>query len=355
VAGSVPATPVLFGDVPRALITGVTGQDGRFLAQFLFDKGYQVFGLVSGQSNPRLPEIERTLPFIEIISGDVRDITSLVFALEQSQPDEVYNLAAISQVLTSYQQVDLTMQVSGIGTLHVLEAVRMVGGSSLGSPGLRSGPVNPIRLFQASSAAVFGRATVSPQDESTPFRPANPHGVAKTFAHQITVNYRESYGLHASCGILFNHGSEHQGSEFVSRKVTRAVGRIVAGLQDHVVLGDLHPRRDWGFAGDYVAAMWAMVQQPTCGDYVIATGVAHSVEELVVAAFAHVGITEWERYVRQDKRFMRPTDSALLVGDASKARQVLAWSPTVGFEELIGRMVDHDVALAKAEASRRAD
>jgi GDPmannose 4,6-dehydratase len=328
--------------VPQALITGITGQDGRFLAQLLHDKGYDVHGLINGQANPRRPEIERRLPFVELIEGDVRDITSLVHALEQSQPDELYNLAAISQVLTAYQQVETTMQVSAVGTLHVLEAVRMVSAHS---------PI-PTKVFQASSASIFGRATEVPQNEHTPLRPSNPHGVAKVFAHQLAVNYRESYGLPISVGILFNHGSEQQGQEFVSRKVTLAVGRIKAGLQSELVLGDLHPKRDWGFAGDYVDAMWRMLQAEP-DDFVIATGEARSVQELVEVAFAHAGL-HWADHVRQDERFMRPTDSTMLVGDASKAERVLGWTPTMRFEELVARMVDHDIALAEAERERRA-
>ena len=258
----------------RALITGITGQDGQFLAELLHEKGYQVFGLVKGQNNPKGVQVQAELPFVELISGDLADLSSLVGALEQSQPDEVYNLAGISFVAMSWKQAELTANVTGTGVLRLLEAIRMVGGSQ----------ANPMRFYQASSSEMFGKVRETPQNELTPFYPRSPYGVAKVFGHQITVNYRESYGLFACSGILFNHESERRGQEFVTRKVTNAVARIKLGLQDELVMGDLHPKRDWGYAGDYVKAMWSMLQQDQPDDYVVATGQTHTVEEFVAAS-----------------------------------------------------------------------
>jgi GDPmannose 4,6-dehydratase len=278
------------------------------------------------------------------VSGDLRDLGSLVHALEYCQPDEVYNLGAISQVLTSFRQVDTTVHVSGLGALRLLEALRIVGGPNSASA----------RFFQASSASVFGRNAPSPQNELTPFRPSSPHGIAKAYAHQITVNYRESYGLHASCGILFNHASERQGTEFVTRKVSLAVARIALGLQQELRIGETHPKRDWGYAGDYVVAMWRMLQQDEPDDYVIATGVAHSVEDVLEAAFDAGGLGEWQRYVSQDQALFRPTESALSVGDPSKAAAKLQWRSHMGFHELIQRMVRADIeALSRGDALRQ--
>jgi GDPmannose 4,6-dehydratase len=326
----------------RALITGITGQDGQFLAELLHQKGYQVFGLVKGQNNPKGVMVQAELPFVELISGDLQDLPSLIGALEQSQPDEVYNLAAISFVAMSWKQAELTANVTGTGVLRLLEAIRMVGGSQ----------ANPMRFYQASSSEMFGKVRETPQTEMTPFYPRSPYGVAKVFGHQITVNYRESYGLHACSGILFNHESERRGLEFVTRKVTNAVARIKLGLQDELVMGDLSPKRDWGYAGDYVKAMWAMLQQDEPDDYVVATGETHTVEEFVSKAFTHAGIDDWQRYVKQDPRFLRPAEVDLLVGDASKARAVLGWRPEVDFDELVKLMVDHDLKTEHTKLDR---
>jgi GDPmannose 4,6-dehydratase len=321
--------------VARALITGITGQDGQYLAELLHSMNYTVFGLVKGQSNPRIDLVQQELPFVEMVSGDLQDLSSLVGALEQTQPDEVYNLGAISFVALSFKQAELTANVTGLGVLRLLEAIRMVGGSAN----------NPIRFYQASSSEMFGKVTESPQRETTSFYPRSPYGCAKVFGHDITVNYRDSYGLYACSGILFNHESPRRGMEFVTRKVTNAVARIKLGLQDTLALGDLEPRRDWGFAGDYVRAMWLMLQQDEPGDYVVATGKTHRVRDFVAAAFQRVGIDDWQRYVVQDPRFFRPAEVDVLVGDASKARDRLAWQPDVDFETLVAMMVDHDLAV----------
>ena len=328
--------------MPRALITGITGQDGQFLAELLHQKGYQVFGLVKGQNNPKGVMVQAELPFVELISGDLQDLPSLIGALEQSQPDEVYNLGAISFVAMSWKQAELTANITGTGVLRLLEAIRMVGGSQ----------ANPMRFYQASSSEMFGKVRETPQNELTPFYPRSPYGVAKVFGHQITVNYRESYGIHACSGILFNHESERRGQEFVTRKVTNAVARIKLGLQEELVMGDLHPKRDWGYAGDYVKAMWAMLQQDEPDDYVVATGQTHTVEEFVTKAFEHAGIEDWQRYVRQDPRFLRPAEVDLLVGDASKAHIALGWRPEVDFDELVKLMVDHDIKTEQNKLDR---
>lgn len=331
--------------MPTALITGITGQDGQFLAEFLHDKGYQVFGMVKGQNNPKAEQVQSELPFVELVSGDLQDLPSLVTALEYTQPNEVYNLGAISFVALSFKQAELTANVTGLGVLRLLEAIRMVGGSE----------ANPIRFYQASSSEMFGKVRETPQTELTPFYPRSPYGCAKVFGHDITVNYRESYGLFACSGILFNHESERRGLEFVTRKITNAVARIKLGLQQELVLGDLEPRRDWGYAGDYVRAMWAMLQQDEPGDYVVATGETHSVREFLELAFAAAGLDGWERYVRQDPRFFRPAEVDLLVGDATKAHTRLGWRPEVDFAGLVERMVRHDlkVETARADAAQR--
>ncbi len=326
----------------RALITGITGQDGQFLAELLHEKGYQVFGLVKGQNNPKGYMVQAELPFVESISGDLQDLPSLIGALEQSQPDEVYNLGAISFVAMSWKQAELTANITGTGVLRLLEAIRMVGGSQ----------ANPIRFYQASSSEMFGKVRETPQNEMTPFYPRSPYGVAKVFGHQITVNYRESYGLYACNGILFNHESERRGMEFVTRKVSNAVARIKLGLQEELVMGDLQPKRDWGYAGDYVKAMWSMLQQEQPDDYVVATGETHTVEEFVTEAFQHAGIEDWRRYVRQDPRFLRPAEVDLLVGDAAKAHVVLGWHPQVDFYELVKLMVDHDLKTEQTRLDR---
>jgi len=319
--------------MPRALITGVTGQDGQHLAEFLHSKGYDVFGVVKGQNNPKLEMMRDEFPYVEIVPGDLADLPSLVKALEFAQPDEVYNLAAISFVALSWNQAELTSNLTGTGVLRMLEAVRMVGGAEN----------NTIRFYQASSSEMFGKVREIPQSEKTPFHPRSPYGCAKVFGHHITVNYRESYGLFACSGILFNHEGPRRGVEFVTRKVTNAAARIKLGLQDELVMGNLDAKRDWGYAGDYVKAMWLMLQQPEPDDFVIATGETHTIEELVERAFAEVGLDDWKRYVRQDPKFFRPAEVDLLIGDATKAREKLGWVPEVGFPELVQMMVRHDL------------
>jgi GDPmannose 4,6-dehydratase len=325
----------------RALITGITGQDGRYLSNFLAQKGYQVFGLIRGQNNPKASVVMRETPALELVDGDLRDLSSLIAAVERVQPDEVYNLGAISFVHLSFTQPELTSEITGLGVLRMLEAVRIVGGSDR----------NPIRFYQASSSEMFGKVRETPQTELTPFHPRSPYGVAKVFGHHMTVNYREAYGLHASSGILFNHESEKRGLEFVTRKITNSLARIKLGLQDSITLGNLESARDWGFAGDYVEAMWLMLQQDVADDYVIATGETHTIREFLDAAFACAGYTDWKQYVQQDPRFERPTEVDLLMGDATKAREQLGWSPKVDFEGLVRRMYESDLA----EESVRSD
>jgi GDPmannose 4,6-dehydratase len=328
--------------MPRALITGITGQDGQYLAEFLHSKGYEVYGLVKGQNNPKAQMLTDELPFVELMHGDLQDLPSLVSVLEQTQPNEVYNLGAISFVKMSFTQAELTANVTGLGVLRLLEAIRMVGGSQ----------ANPIRFYQASSSEMFGKVRETPQTETTPFYPRSPYGCAKVFGHDIMVNYRDSYGLFACSGILFNHESPRRGLEFVTRKVTNAIARITLGLQDELVLGDLDPKRDWGFAGDYVKAMWLMLQQDQPDDFVVATGETHEVREFVRLAFEAAGIDDWERYIRQDERFFRPSEVDLLVGDATKARTKLGWEPEVTFQQLVNLMVSHDLALEGRKLSR---
>jgi GDPmannose 4,6-dehydratase len=326
----------------RALITGITGQDGQYLAEFLHSRGYDVFGLVTGQNNPRAEQFRETLPFVDLIEGDLQDLSSLIAALEYSQPDEVYNLGAISFVALSFKQPDLTANVTGLGVLRMLEAIRLVGGTG-----------GSTKFYQASSSEMFGKVRESPQTEQTPFYPRSPYGVAKVFGHHITVNYREAYGLFATSGILFNHESPRRGLEFVTRKVTNAVARIKLGLQNELALGNMDAQRDWGHAADYVQAMWLMLQQDEPEDFVIATGETHSVREFVELAFRHAGIDDWKQYVRVDERFLRPTDVDVLVGDASRARRVLGWKPQTTFEELVAAMVDHDLELETSKARVR--
>src|SRR4051812_27552571 len=281
--------------MPRALITGVTGQDGQFLAELLHARGYEVFGMIKGQNNPKGDLIQAELPFVELVSGDLQDLPSLVTALEYTQPNEVYNLAGISFVALSFRQAELTANVTGLGVLRMLEAIRMVGGST----------DNPIRFYQASSSEMFGKVRETPQTESTPFHPRSPYGAAKVFGHHITVNYRESYGLFACSGILFNHESERRGLELSTLKGTNAGGRIRRGLQGELLLGALDTKRDWGYAGHSVEAMWTMRQQPEPDDYVVATGRTHTLREFLDLAFAAAELGDWERYVRQDERFFR--------------------------------------------------
>ena len=326
--------------MPRAFITGITGQDGRHLAEFLHSKGYEVFGMVTGQNNPKVAPLVEELPFIEVVPGDLADLPSLVKALSVAQPDEVYNLGAISFVAMSFNQAELTANITGLGVLRMLEAIRMVGGNEN----------NPIRFYQASSSEMFGKVRQTPQTELTPFHPRSPYGCAKVFGHDITVNYRESYGMFACSGILFNHEGPRRGLEFVTRKVTNAVARIKLGLQTDIVLGNIDSKRDWGYAGDYVKAMWLMLQQPEPSDFVIATGIMHSIEELVERAFAEVGIDNWQSYIRQDQRFFRPAEVDLLIGDPTKAKTQLGWAPEVQFAELVSMMVANDLQFESRKA-----
>ncbi len=328
--------------MPRALITGITGQDGLYLAELLLAKGYEVFGLLRGQHNPNLATVRAVVPDVQLLAGDLLDVPTLVRALESSQPDEVYNLAAISYVAYSWAHPVLTSDVTGKGVLHLLEAIRLY---SRGDPAR-------VRFYQASSSEMFGRAQEVPQRETTLLWPRSPYGVAKVFGHYTTITYREAYGMHASSGIMFNHESPRRSPEFVTRKISRAVARIHLGLQEELVLGDLDAERDWGFAGDYVDAMWRMVQQDRPGDYVIATGETHSVRDLLDAAFAVVGMDDWAAFVRQDPRLIRPAEVGPLVGDPSRARAELGWEPRVAFPELVRMMVEADVAEQRAEVGR---
>lgn len=328
--------------MPRAFITGITGQDGQHLASFLHGKGYDVFGMVKGQNNPKFTALQEEFPFVEAVPGDLADLPSLVKALEATQPDEVYNLGAISFVALSFNQAELTANITGLGVLRMLEAIRMVGGAKN----------NPIRFYQASSSEMFGKVRETPQTERTPFHPRSPYGCAKVFGHDIVVNYRESYDLYACSGILFNHEGPRRGLEFVTRKVTNSVARIKLGLQKEIVMGDLEPRRDWGYAGDYVRAMWLMLQQDAPDDYVIATGETHSIRDLLDRAFREIGIDDWTPYVRQDPKFFRPAEVDLLIGDSSKAREKLGWTPEVDFASLITMMVQHDLAVEAAKQPR---
>ena len=319
--------------MPTALITGITGQDGLYLAELLVAKGYDVHGVIRGQNNPKRDLVSELLPSVRLHNGDLTDMSSLIRALRDSDPDEVYNLGAVSFVAYSWENAPLTTDVTAKGVLNILEAVRLHNGDR------REG----IRFYQASSSEMFGKVQETPQHERTLLWPRSPYGVSKVFGHHMTINYRESYGLHASSGILFNHESPRRGPEFVTRKVSQAVARIKLGLQDELVLGNLDAERDWGFAGDYVEAMWLMLQQPVADDYVIATGETHSIRDFLDAAFGHVGIDDWSTYVRQDKAFMRPAEVDRLIGDASKARSVLGWKPRVSFPELVALMVDADL------------
>lgn len=324
----------------RALITGITGQDGLYLAELLLTKGYEVHAIIRGQNNPKRELVEKILPEVVLHTGDLTDLSSLMRAMRDARPDEVYNLGAVSFVAYSWENAQVTSDVTGLGVLNMLEAVRLYAGDDIGR----------VRFYQASSSEMFGKVQAVPQNESTLLWPRSPYGVAKVYGHYMTINYRESYGMHASSGILFNHESPRRGPEFVTRKVSMAVARIKLGLQDHVTMGNLDAKRDWGFAGDYVEAMWLMMQQPEAGDYVIATGETHSIRDLLDAAFSHVDIDDWEHLVRQDPRFMRPAEVDLLIGDATKARTVLGWKPTVAFPDLVAMMVDNDLAQQKLVA-----
>ncbi len=324
----------------RALITGITGQDGMYLAELLLSKGYEVYGLIRGQSNPKFEMIARTIPGVKLLTGDLTDLSSLLRALGTSQPHEVYNLGAISFVAYSWENAHTTTDVTGKGVLNMLEAVRLHHN--------RDGA--EVRFYQASSSEMFGKVQEVPQRETTLLWPRSPYGVAKVFGHYMTINYRESYGMHASSGILFNHESPRRGPEFVTRKITQAVARISLELQDGLVLGNLDAKRDWGFAGDYVEVMWLMLQQDAADDYVVCTGETHSIREFLNIAFRRVGIDDWSPLVSQDPAFFRPAEVEMLVGDATKARTALGWTPRVGFTELVELMVDHDVEREKRRA-----
>ena len=316
--------------MPRALITGVTGQDGSYLAELLLDKGYEVAGMVRRSSTVSFERIAHLMDQMEFVSGDLLDQLSMVEALRSFEPEEVYNLAAQSFVQTSFSQPVLTGETTALGVTRLLDAVRLVDPS--------------IRYYQASSSEMFGKAAEVPQTEATPFHPRSPYGVAKVYGHWITVNYRESYGLHASSGMLFNHESPRRGLEFVTRKISHGAARIALGQESELRLGNLDAKRDWGFAGDYVEAMWRMLQQDEPGDFVVCTGETHSVREFCQVAFGHLGL-DWEAHVVVDEEFIRPAEVDLLVGDASRAAKVLGWSATMDFEGLVTMMVDADMAL----------
>jgi GDPmannose 4,6-dehydratase len=314
--------------MPTALLTGVTGQDGSYLAELLLAKGYRVVGVVRRSSTTPYERIAHLVDRVELISADLLDQHSLVEAIAACEPDEIYNLAAQSFVQTSWTQPVLTGEFTALGVTRMLEAMRRVAPKA--------------RFYQASSSEQFGRVLETPQRETTPFYPRSPYGVAKVYGHWITVNYRESYGLYAVSGILFNHESPRRGLEFVTRKVSDAAARISLGVQRELRLGNLEARRDWGFAGDYVDAMWRMLQQPAPDDYVVGTGETHSVRELCEVAFARVGL-DWQKYVVRDQRFMRPAEVDVLVADATKARERLGWTPDVDFRQLVEMMVDADL------------
>jgi len=319
----------------RALITGITGQDGPYLAELLLEKGYEVYGFVRRLSTPNIGNIQGIQDKIHLLSGDLLDQGSIMDAIKESKPDEVYNLAAQSFVKASWEQPVLTGEFTGISVTRVLEAIRHTDKN--------------IRFYQASSSEMFGKVTETPQRETTRFYPRSPYGVAKVYGHYITVNYRESYGMFACSGILFNHESPRRGIEFVTRKISNAVARIHLGLQDSLVLGNLDSKRDWGFSKDYVEAMWLMLQQETAEDYVIATGETHSVQEFVEEAFKVVGISDWQKYVQSnDAKFNRPAEVDYLIGDYSKAKEKLGWTPKTTFRELVKMMVEADVILEKS-------
>lgn len=325
-----------------ALVTGITGQDGGHLAELLLSEGYHVYGLIRGQNNPKAPALIEEFPDLRLIEGDLTDPTSLIGAIEQSDPDEVYNLGAVSHVGFSFTNPTLTADVTGKGALNILEAVRVTGRAER------------TRLYQASTSEMFGGLDYnrpgSGYSESSLFHPRSPYGVAKLYAHWIAKNYRESYGMFIACGILFNHEGERRGYEFVTRKITNAVARISLGLQDAVELGDLWPKRDWGYAGDYVRGMWQMLQHDVPDDFVLATGRTHSIEDFLARAFAEVGIDDWRPYVRQNPAFLRPAEVDILLGDPGKAESLLGWRRDVDFDGLVARMVAHDIRLQSSPA-----
>jgi GDPmannose 4,6-dehydratase len=320
--------------VKTALITGITGQDGHHLTKLLLEKGYKVCGLVNGQRNLRLQSFKDRYPNVHLLQGDLIDFASLLNVLQVVQPDELYNLAAMSFVGASFDQPELTANVTGLGTLRILEAVRKIGAEK------------DCKIYQASSSDMFGKAAQMPQNENTPFKPKSPYGVAKTFAHYTCTNYRENYGMHISCGILFNHEGENRGHEFVTRKITSNVAKIALKKQERFSLGSISAKRDWGYAGDFVQAMWLMLQQDTADDYVIATGVTHSVREFVEVSLQYAGLRgEISSYLDHDPEMDRPSDVDHLVGDPSKALRVLGWKPESTFEDLVRLMVEHDIKL----------
>ncbi len=321
-----------------ALITGITGQDGSYLAEFLLQKGYRVCGMVRRSSTENFQRIEHLRDRLDLIQGDLLDQTSIASILEQVRPDEVYNLAAMSFVPTSWQKPVLTAEFTAVGVTRVLDALRQVCPQA--------------RFYQASSSEMFGKVRETPQSEMTPFHPRSPYGVAKVYGHYITVNYRESYGVYACSGILFNHESPRRGLEFVTRKITHGVARIKLGLANELRLGNLEAKRDWGFAGDYVRAMWLMLQQEQADDYVIGTGQTHRVEDFVRLAFGHVGL-DWKKYVVMDPQFYRPAEVDLLLANPAKAHECLGWQPDVSFERLVTMMVDADVALLSGHKAQR--
>lgn len=311
----------------RALITGITGQDGSYLADLLLEKGYEVYGMVRRSSVEKLDRIEHIRNRVKFVQADLLDQLSIISAIRQADPDEVYNLAAMSFVPTSWSQPVLTGEFTAIGVTRMLEAIRLVNKN--------------IKFYQASSSEMFGKVSEAPQNENTPFHPRSPYGVAKVYGHYITVNYRESYGIFAASGILFNHESPRRGLEFVTKKVTNSVAKIKLGLAESLYLGNLDAKRDWGYAKDYVEAMWLMLQQGSPDDYVISTGESHSVKEWVEASFSCLDL-DWEKYVKMDEKLLRPAEVDLLIGDSTKARDKLGWKPQVNFEGLVKLMVEHD-------------
>jgi len=323
--------------MPKAFITGITGQDGTYLAELLVESGYEVFGLISGQSPVKLSWLNKNLPEVKLINGDLRDLSSLIYAIETTSPDFVYNLGALSFVGNSWKQPELVGEITGLGVLRVLEAIRINSKSNR----------KTIRFYQASSSEMFGKVRETPQNELTPFHPRSPYGVAKVYGHNITVNYRESYGMFACSGILFNHESPRRGIEFVTRKISLAVANIYFNKQKVLKLGNLDSKRDWGFAGDYVKAMKLMIENDNPEDYVIATGQTYSIKEFCKLAFEVVGIENWEEYVQIDSDLLRPAEVDLLIGDSTKAKRNLGWKPETNFYQLVKLMVESDIELVK--------
>jgi GDPmannose 4,6-dehydratase len=328
--------------MPTALVTGITGQDGSYLAEHLLSLGYEVHGLIRGQANPKRQVVEQLLPDVRVIEGDLLDQASLINAVQQTQPDEVYNLGAISFVALSWNQAELTAETTGLGVLRMLEAIRLVSGASLS----RSASGQGIKFYQASSSEMFGKVRATPQDEGTPFYPRSPYGVAKVYGHYITVNFRESYNLFACSGILFNHESPRRGPEFVTRKISLGAARIKLGRQKELVMGNMDSRRDWGYAGDYVRAMHLMLQQPEPDTYVLGTGETHSPREFAQEAFRILDL-DYDACIRTDPQFLRPAEVDTLQADATKAREKLGWTPSVAFPELVQMMVEADLQSEK--------